>query len=98
VLVWNKGVFDFSAHYLESLEEVLEQADFAAVVLTADDQTEVRKQSVKLPRDNVNFELGLFIGGLGRERCFFFHRWRIMNAHRLGPIRNRTRYLLLTRP
>lgn len=72
VQVWNKGVFDFSAHYMESLEKVLEQADFAAVVLTADDRAEVRKQSVKLPRDNVNFELGLFIGGLGREHCFFF--------------------------
>jgi len=72
VQVWNEGVFDFSASYMESLEKVFEQADFAAVVLTADDQADVRKEIVKLPRDNVNFELGLFIGGLGRERCFFF--------------------------
>lgn len=72
VQVWNKGVFDFSASYMESLEKVLEQADFAVVVLTADDRAEVRRQTVELPRDNVNFELGLFIGGLGREHCFFF--------------------------
>lgn len=72
VQVWNKGVFDFSASYMESLEKVMEQADFAVVVLTADDRADVRGEAVQLPRDNVNFELGLFVGGLGRERCFFF--------------------------
>lgn len=50
VQVWNKGVFDFSASYMESLEKALEQADFAAVVLTADDRAEVRSQIVELPR------------------------------------------------
>jgi len=72
VQVWNKGAFDFSASYMESLELAVEQTDFAVVVLTADDKAKVRRDHVKLPRDNVNFELGLFIGGLGRRRCFFF--------------------------
>jgi len=69
---WDEGVFDFSSAYIESLENELERADFAVVVLTADDASSVRDETVNLPRDNVIFELGLFTGRLGRDRCFFF--------------------------
>ncbi|HEX6766616.1 MAG TPA: nucleotide-binding protein [Polyangiaceae bacterium] len=69
--VWDEGTFDFSEAYIESLEDELECSDFAVVVLTADDRATVRKNEVVLPRDNVIFELGLFIGRLGRKRCFF---------------------------
>jgi hypothetical protein len=71
VLVWDR-LFDFSASYVESLENVLDRADFAVVVLTGDDTAIVREKVAVLPRDNVIFELGLFIGRLGRPRCFFF--------------------------
>ncbi len=69
--VWPER-FDFSASYIESLEKELDTADFAIVVLTGDDAATVRTSDVVLPRDNVIFELGLFIGRLGRSRCFFF--------------------------
>lgn len=69
--VWDKS-FRFSDSYIESLENELELADFAVVVLTGDDAANVHKTAVVLPRDNVIFELGLFIGRLGRSRCFFF--------------------------
>jgi hypothetical protein len=72
VNVWQQGVFDFSAAYIESLEKELDLADFAVVVLTGDDQAMVRDAKANLPRDNVIFELGLFIGRLERKRCFFF--------------------------
>jgi hypothetical protein len=72
VKVWDKGVFNFSASYIESLEQELDRADFAVVIQTADDAGNVRNKAVNLPRDNVIFELGLFIGRLGRRRCFFF--------------------------
>ena len=39
--------------------------------MTGDDIGNVRNQEVNLPRDNVIFELGLFIGRLERKRCFF---------------------------
>lgn len=68
---WDEKTFDFSDTYIESLEGELTRADFAVVVLTADDPALVRKKAVNLPRDNVIFELGLFIGRLGRKRCFF---------------------------
>ena len=72
VKVWDEETFNFSAVYIESLEKELERADFAIVILTGDDPGNVRKKDVNLPRDNVIFELGLFMGRLGRERCFFF--------------------------
>lgn len=69
---WEEEVFEFSKAYIESLEQELDRADFAIVVLTGEDAGNVRGKSVNLPRDNVIFELGLFSGRLGRERCFFF--------------------------
>lgn len=71
VRVWDTQ-FDFSSAYIESLEKALDAADFAVVVMTGDDAANVRKNPAVLPRDNVIFELGLFIGRLGRERCAFF--------------------------
>lgn len=71
VHVWD-GLFSFSATYIESLERELDRADFAMVVFTGDDLATVRTKAAMLPRDNVIFELGLFIGRLGRPRCFFF--------------------------
>ncbi len=69
---WQEAVFNFSSTYMESLEDELDVADFAIVIMTGDDVGNVRKQKVNLPRDNVIFELGLFIGRLGRNRCFFY--------------------------
>lgn len=71
VHVWDR-LFDFSASYVESLERELDRSDFAIVVLTGDDTARVREKVAVLPRDNVIFELGLFIGRLGRPRCYFF--------------------------
>jgi hypothetical protein len=47
-----------------------EQFDFAVFVLSADDVRTLRGESAKVPRDNVIFEMGLFIGALGRS-CVF---------------------------
>ncbi len=44
--------------------------DFAALVLTPDDKMVVRNDETLGPRDNIVFELGLFMGRLGRERTF----------------------------
>jgi hypothetical protein len=52
---------------------VLEQFDFAVMVLSPDDLIETRGQSYASPRDNVLFELGLFMGKIGRSRVFIVH-------------------------
>jgi hypothetical protein len=68
--VWPQGVFRISTSPLDSLVSQVENADFAIFVFTPDDAVTMRKESVNTVRDNVIFELGLFLGRLGRERCF----------------------------
>jgi hypothetical protein len=71
--VWQQGVFGLSGGSLESLVSALNDYDFATLVLTADDLLEKRNASGRCPRDNVLFELGLFMGALGRSRTFIVH-------------------------
>jgi hypothetical protein len=71
VELWTQGIFDLSFNYLESLIKFLDRADFAILVLTPDDLTHSRGITSQAPRDNILFELGLFMGRLGRRRCFF---------------------------
>jgi hypothetical protein len=71
--VWTQGVFELGNSYLESLIKELDKADFAILVLTEDDITISRNQQTVSPRDNVLFELGLFMGRLGRSRSFFVY-------------------------
>jgi hypothetical protein len=71
--IWKDGVFGLGSGTLESLMAVLEQFDFAVMVLSPDDLLESRSQSYASPRDNVIFELGLFMGRLGRKRVFIVH-------------------------
>ena len=65
--------FDLSKTYIESLEKQSGEIDFALIVMTPDDITTSRKLKKPAPRDNVVFELGLFMGTLGRGRCFIIH-------------------------
>lgn len=65
--------FELSATYIESLEKTSGDMDFAVVVLTPDDVTTSRQAKKLTPRDNVVFELGLFIGSIGRQRCFLVY-------------------------
>jgi hypothetical protein len=76
VNLWT-GMFDLGATYIESIEEISQSADFAVLVLTEDDITISRKEEKAAPRDNVVFELGLFMGSLGRKRCFVIHQTKI---------------------
>jgi len=71
--VWHQGVFGLSGGTLESLVAAVNDYDFATLVLTADDLLEKRNVSGRGPRDNVLFELGLFMGALGRNRTFIVH-------------------------
>lgn len=67
---WDQGVFTASSYTMESLTQAAKGADFAILVATADDTVESRGASRPMVRDNVIFELGLFIGALGRERTY----------------------------
>ena len=68
--LWSEGVFGASDFSLEALERAAEEADYAVLVFSADDKLLSRGQELDAPRDNVVFELGLFIGAIGRKRTF----------------------------
>lgn len=70
VTLWKEGFFDLGGTFIDSLIKALPRFDFAALMLTADDLLTSREASTLGPRDNVLFELGLFMGRLGRERTF----------------------------
>lgn len=73
VELWNQGVFGLGQGTLESLVLSLGQFDFAVLVLTADDMIVRRGEELPAARDNVLFELGLFVGALGRDRTFMLY-------------------------
>lgn len=66
--VWTEGTFRGSQYALESLEMQLDECDFAIAIAQPDDEVASRGQSQGAPRDNVIFELGMFVGRLGRRR------------------------------
>jgi hypothetical protein len=70
VRVWDEGIFRLSSHTLESLLAILTNADFGLFVFAPDDVVRIGDAEQKTTRDNVIFELGLFMGRLGPERCF----------------------------
>lgn len=73
VELWTQGIFGLTQGTLESLVLALSRFDFALLVLTADDLTVSRGTEKAAARDNVLFELGLFIGFLGRDRTFMLY-------------------------
>lgn len=68
-IVWTDDVFKIAHYTLQSLEDQVDNCDFAIAVAHADDMTESRGKQWPAPRDNVIFELGLFMGRLGNSRA-----------------------------
>ncbi|WP_113169811.1 TIR domain-containing protein [Rhizobium skierniewicense] len=67
--IWTDGVFRVANYTLTNLEAEIDDSDFAVAIAHADDLTESRGKDWPSPRDNVVFELGLFMGRLGRQRA-----------------------------
>lgn len=71
VTIWSQGIFKLSNSTLEDLENALNNYDCGVFVFSPDDILKIRNRRYKAVRDNVIFELGLFIGKLGKNRVFF---------------------------
>jgi predicted nucleotide-binding protein len=81
-IVWNQDVFTLGEDLLDSLLRYVSVFDFAIFVMSADDVTlrgrrifsqpwtRLKGRRSDSPRDNVIFELGLFMGVRGRTRAF----------------------------
>jgi predicted nucleotide-binding protein len=70
VRLWSEGVFGTSHFPIEDLATLLQCADYAAIVASPDDIVTSRGSELQAPRDNIVFELGLFMGALSRHRTF----------------------------
>lgn len=74
VTLWEDDFFPPGNTVIQSLMDSLSRFDFAVLVLTPDDKVESRGSETFGPRDNVVFELGLFMGHLGKERTFLLYQ------------------------
>lgn len=68
-----QGLFGLGKFTLDVLIQATREHDFAVLVLTSDDFLNQRGVPTNVPRDNVIFELGLFMGAIGKERSFIVH-------------------------
>jgi hypothetical protein len=68
---WVKGkVFQPGTETVAALLSACKKSDFAAILFTQDDLLHKGDKEYLAPRDNCVFEAGLFMDGLGPERCF----------------------------
>jgi hypothetical protein len=70
VTVWSEGVFSTSKTALQALFDRIVDTDFGVFVFSPEDVSALRDNKRQAVRDNVVFELGMFMGHLGQERCF----------------------------
>jgi predicted nucleotide-binding protein len=77
VQVWTQSTFNLGETALDSMTKAARSFDFALIFLEGEDRAISRGVQAMSPRDNVVFELGFYMGLLGRERTFV-----IFNANR----------------
>jgi hypothetical protein len=69
--IWDTSVFKINNNFLHDLLKATLQFDYGILLGTTDDKVLVRDSEVLQSRDNVLFELGLFMGRLGLSKCAF---------------------------
>ena len=70
VTIWKNGTFKLSSTTIEDLIEKSSSVDFALFIFAPDDIATIRNRKEHIVRDNVLFEMGIFIGAIGKERSF----------------------------
>ncbi len=81
VTVWDQDFFQLSQTSVQVLASKSEDFDFGVFVFSSDDLVLIRGEQHQVARDNVIFELGLFIGRLGQSRCFILAPGGESNLH-----------------
>ncbi|UTA49122.1 nucleotide-binding protein [Simiduia sp. 21SJ11W-1] len=70
VTLWKNGTFKLSSTAIDDLVEKSSVVDFALFIFAPDDIATIRSRSEHVVRDNVLFEMGLFVGAIGKSRSF----------------------------
>ena len=71
--LWTSDVFMPSHFPIDDLSDQVRKSDFAVLIISSDDLVKSRNESYQAPRDNIIFELGLFMGSLSRKRTFLIY-------------------------
>jgi hypothetical protein len=79
--IWHQGVFNLTQSTLSGLLKALDTFDAAIFVMSPDDIITMRETEQSAIRDNVLFELGMFIGRLGPEKTFMIKPRRSETFH-----------------
>lgn len=69
--VWDASVFKLNQNFLSDLLKATLIYDFGILIGTSDDEVVFRGNVRLQPRDNILFELGLFMGRMGTSKCAF---------------------------
>lgn len=78
VSMWNEnGIFELNKSTLDNLKDFSRRYDYGVFIADADDKLWFRRKKYKVTRDNVTFELGMFIGALGLNRAFILANEKI---------------------
>ena len=80
--IWDQAIFKSTNVPIENLLRLVQEYDFALFILHPEDVATVRDEEEVTVRDNVIFELGLFLGKLGRSRVFFIAPQQADRNHR----------------
>lgn len=70
VTIWKNGTFRLSSSAIDDLVEKSSTVDFALFIFAPDDIAQIRSRAEHVVRDNVIFEMGLFVGAIGKARSF----------------------------
>lgn len=68
--VWDQDIISPSSVALLDLISEAQRADYGIFVFSLDDTVKIRGVEKLSARDNVIFELGLFVGSMGISNCF----------------------------
>ncbi|MDQ1086770.1 TIR domain-containing protein [Siphonobacter sp. SORGH_AS_1065] len=68
--IWTENLFGLNKSTLDNLINRASFYDFAIFILTPDDKATIKDKEQLIPRDNVLFEFGLFLGSIGPSRAF----------------------------
>lgn len=69
--LWNKSIFKLNHNFLTNLLTSTLKFDYGILIGSPDDKVDYRGKEMLQARDNVLFELGLFTGRLGLDKCAF---------------------------
>lgn len=70
VTIWKSGTFNLSSTTIDDLVQKSSCVDFALFIFAPDDIAVIKDKKEHIVRDNVIFEMGLFVGAIGKSRSF----------------------------